>query len=172
MLLFDGEGQLLTYLNCTCAWGSWLYFRLHYKVLPAMYQVEHVRFMNNMFMYLVSHRTALASHSTSPRCSLPHPQKKPRYSSLSMPTEVDTCCIHYYGFSDTSNSYHEGKSQCTRVITTEKVAVCCGLVWSLRWLPSMSFFLRQLVEMRPGVGMRRVDVLLWSSRIAVRVSQG
>ncbi len=75
MLLFDGEGQPLTYLTCTSAWGSWLYFRLHYKVLLAVYHAEHVWFMNNMSVYLISYRTALASHSTSPHCPLPHPQK-------------------------------------------------------------------------------------------------
>ncbi len=64
MLLFDGEGQPLTYLTCTSAWGGLLYFSLHYKVLPALYQAEHVWFMDNTSVYLISH-WPLSLHSIS-----------------------------------------------------------------------------------------------------------
>lgn len=135
-LLFDGEGQPLTYLNCKGAWGSWLYFRLHYKVLPAVYHAVHVWFMNNMSVYLISYRTALASHSASPHCPLPHPKKKPRYPSFSKPTEV-TCSIHYYLSSDRSSNYciyhvrvtpsvNRQRFYYSICIVPEKVGGCCG----------------------------------------------
>lgn len=114
------------YLNCTCTWGSWLYFSLHYKVLPAMFQAVHVRLMNNMFVYLISHRTTLTSLDITSLLS-PTSRKEARLRHLSMPTEMDARrSHHYYGFSDTLNNY--------------LCSLCCGLVWSLSRLPSMSFY--------------------------------
>lgn len=126
MLLLDGQGQPLTYLNCTCTWGSWLYFRLHYKLLPAMFQSEHVQLMNNMFVYLISHHTTLTSLDITSLLS-PTSTKEARLRRFPVPTEMDACCSHHcYAFSDTLNNY--------------LCCLCCGLVWSLRWLPSVSFY--------------------------------
>ena len=81
MRLFDSEGEPLTYLTCTSAWRRWLYFKLHFKLLPAVYQAEHVWFMNNMSARLISCHSAPASRPHQPRCPLPHAQKKALYPS-------------------------------------------------------------------------------------------
>lgn len=94
-----------------------------------MQQAEHVWFVNNMFMYLISRRNALAPHSTSSHCPLQHPQKKPRYSSISIQTEVQTCRSHYDGFPGTLNNYRVGVSPLSLVWLQQRewVVSCVGL---------------------------------------------
>lgn len=59
--------------------------------------------------------------------ALSHIHEEARLRRFPVPTEMDSCCSHhYYGFSDTPNNY--------------LCCLCCGLVWSLRWLPSMSLY--------------------------------
>lgn len=112
MLLFDGEGRLLTYLTCTSAWGKLTVFQAPLQgASSGVLSRACMVFMNNMSVYLISYHAALASHSASPHCPLSHPQKKPLYPSFSRPAEV-TSCIHYQRFSDRLSNYHVRVTQC------------------------------------------------------------
>lgn len=79
LLLFDGEGQPLPYLTCTSTLGIEQYFRLHYKMLLAMYQTENVWFMNNVSVYLISY-TTLAPHFLPSHWPTTHPHTKQKRS--------------------------------------------------------------------------------------------
>lgn len=112
MLLFDGEGQPLTYLTRTSAWGKLTVFQaLQQGASSAVLSRACMFFMNNMSVYLISYHAVLASHSASPRCPLSHPQKKTLYPCFSRPAEV-TSCIHYQHFSDRLSNYHVRVTQC------------------------------------------------------------
>ena len=145
--------------------GNLTVFQAALQGLPAVHRAEPVWFMNNMSLYLISYRTALPSHSTSPRCPLPHSQKKPLHPSFSESTEV-TCCVHYCCFWGRWSNYVVrathcvNRVQCYYSVCTVESGWVSWLVLRLWWLPSTSFLRGSWRKW--GLVLWRVDVLLWS----------
>lgn len=152
MLLFDGEAQPLTYLVPVPGEAGAVFqapLQGGSTGVPSRACVVHVHGFD-----FSPYRTGLSLPTSTKEAT--RPKFFPRQR------------IHYYRFSDISSNYHVritpsvNRQQCyyTMHCTGENGWVL-WLVWRLRWLPSISFlFLRQLVKIRPGVGVRRVDMLL------------
>ena len=74
--------------------GNLTVFQAQLQGASSRVPAEHVWFMNNMSVYMISYSTALASHSTSPP-ALSHIHWSSRYSSFTKRTEV-TLWINVY----------------------------------------------------------------------------
>lgn len=94
-------------------------------------------------------------------CILPAhcPRRHPRRKSLR------TCCVHCYHFADRLSNYHVKVTSSvteSRLTTRLHQSRRCGRFRGWGGFHPSVFSPRQLLKMRPGAGVRRVDVLLWS----------
>lgn len=166
VLLFDGEGQPRTYLNCTCGKLTVFQAPLQGASSNAASRACVVR-EQHVYVFDFSPQRAGPSLNIVP---LPSPTSTKEATLLKH--------IHPNRGADMPQSLWwlprhaeqlpcEGKSLVTSVIVAERVGgVMC---WFGGWddcLQCTCFyllvFLRRLVEMRPSVRKRRADVLIWS----------
>lgn len=178
VLLFDGECQPLTYLTCTGARGISLYFRLNYKVLPAVYQQSicglwttclFIWFLTVLRWLLTQHHPLPSPTSTEVAALLKLYQADRGY--------IMNKCLHDGPLKETSNYYVKvtlsvRRQQCnySRYCTRGSGWV---LVWRLRWLLSMLFFSEAAGKDEAWSWSEESEcAALKQSRISVRVSHG